>query len=329
MHQRTPQFWIFKSAVCAAILLFLTISVEARSVQVSIPAHSVSHIAFYIAQENGYYRDEGLEVQLILMAAPVAIRALIGGDVDISTVGGSGIPPIIRGASMDFLFTSFVRPIHWFYSKTNITDVSELKGKKVAIDGLGGVIDSLLREVLKKQNLETGRDVTVLAAGVQSTRFAALSSGSIDATILTFPWNFLAAEKGFRELVNFTKQDIVQFTGCVVVRRAWLQSDPVLAERFMRATMKGLLYALDNRPGSTAVLARNLKVKPDMAAKIYDSARPAMALGGTVSEASQKRVIEDVVSLMGQKEFPPPDRVFNFSLARKVRAQLETAGWQP
>jgi NitT/TauT family transport system substrate-binding protein len=250
------------------MLLVITTMVEARSVQVSIPAHSVSHIAFYAAQDNGYYRDEGLEVQLILMAAPVAIRALIGGDVDVSTVGGSGIPPIIRGASLDFLFTSFVRPIHWFYSKTSISDVSNLKGKKVAIDGLGGVIDSLLTEVLKKHNLEAGRDVTVLAAGVQSIRFAALSGGSIDATILTFPWNFLAAEKGFRELVNFTKQDIVQFTGCIIVRQALLQSDPLLVEKFTRATQKGLQYALANRAGSIAVLSRSLKVKPDMAAKI-------------------------------------------------------------
>ena len=73
--------------------------------------------------------------------------------------------------------------------------MGDLKGKRVAIDGLGGVIDSLLKELLKKHNLEAGRDVTVLADGVQSIRFAALSGGSIDATILTFPWNFLAAEK--------------------------------------------------------------------------------------------------------------------------------------
>ena len=207
--------------------------------------------------------------------------------------------------------------------------MSDLKGKKVAIDGFGGGVDSLLREVLKKHNLEAGRDVTVLAAGAQSSRFAALSGGSIDATILTFPWNFLAAEKGFRELVNFTKQDIVQFTGCIIVRQALLQSDPLLVEKFTRASQKGLQYALANRAGSIAVLTRSLKVKPDMAAKIYDSARPAMALDGTVGEESQKRVIQDVVRLMGQKEFPPPDRVFNFSLARKVRTQLDASGWKP
>ena len=93
--------------------------------------------------------------------------------------------------------------------------------------------------------------------------------------------------------------------------------------------MKGLLYTLANRTGSIAILARSLKVKPDLAAKIYDASRPAMALDGTVGEESQKRVIQDVVRLMGQKEFPPPDRVFNFSLARKVRTQLDAAGWKP
>jgi len=102
--------FVAKSAACALMLLIITTMAEARSVQVSIPAHSVSHIAFYAAQDNGYYREEGLDVELILMAAPVAIRALIGGDVDVSTVGGSGIPPIIRGAALDFLFTSFIRP---------------------------------------------------------------------------------------------------------------------------------------------------------------------------------------------------------------------------
>src|SRR5207253_114895 len=130
-------------------IVFLS-NAEARSIKVSIPAHSVSHIAFYSAKERGYYRDEGLDVELILMAAPVAIRALIGGDVEVSTVGGSAIPPILRGAPLHFMFTSFARPIHWLYTKTAIADVSDLKGKRVAIEGMGGVLELLLREVLKK-----------------------------------------------------------------------------------------------------------------------------------------------------------------------------------
>jgi hypothetical protein len=54
-----------------------------------------------------------------------------------------------------------------------------------------------------------------------------------------------------------------------------------------------------------------------------------MVPDGTVGEESQKRVVQDVVRLMGQKEVPPLDRVFNFSLVRKIGAELEAARWKP
>jgi NitT/TauT family transport system substrate-binding protein len=318
--------WLI-SGIFLSLIAFVQI-VGAKDIKVSIPAHSVSHIAFYGAKEKGYYREEGLDVDLILMAAPVAIRALIGGDVEVSTVGGSAIPPIIRGAPLHFLFTSFARPIHWLYAKTSISDVSELKGKRVAIDGMGGVLDSLLREVLKKYGMEPARDVSVFAMGVQSTRFAALASGAVDATVLTFPWNFMAADAGFRELVNFTRQEIVQLTGSIVMRHALMQTEPAVAEKFTRATLKGLLYARDSRAGAISVLARSLKVKEETAAKTYDLSRSAMTLDGTIGEDSQKRVIQDAVQLMGQKESPARDRVFDFAMARKIRVELESGGWK-
>src|ERR1051326_2627905 len=133
---------VIRSTVFLFALFAVAPGAGAREVKVSIPAHSVSHIAFYTAQEKGYYRDEGLDVELILMSAPVAIRALVGGDVDVSSVGGSAITPIVRGVPLHFLFTAFARPIHWMYSKTAISDVGELKGRKLAIDGMGGVLES-------------------------------------------------------------------------------------------------------------------------------------------------------------------------------------------
>jgi NitT/TauT family transport system substrate-binding protein len=320
--------FLTRALIYTLAVISMLSSAEARSIKVSIPAHSVSHIAFYSAKERGYYRDEGLDVELILMAAPVAIRALIGGDVEVSTVGGSAIPPIVRGAPLHFMFTTFARPIHWLYTKTTISDVGDLKGKRVAIDGMGGVLESLLREVLRKYGMESGRDVAVFAMGVQSTRYAALVGGAVDGTVLTFPWNFMAADAGFRELVNFTKQDIVQPTGSIVIRHALLQSEPATAEKFTRATLKGLLYARDNRAGAVPVLARSLKIKEDLAGKIYDQARPAMTPDGTMTEDAQKRVIQDVVQLIGQKESPPLEKVFDFGLTRRSRTELESTGWK-
>src|SRR2546427_634280 len=128
----------------------------------------------------------------------------------------------------------FDKPTHWLYAKPDIRAVKDLKGRKVAVDGLGGTLESLLRSVLEKNGLEAGRDVPFLAIGTPPGRFLALTSGAVDASLFTFPLNFRAEEAGFRELVNFVKQDIVSLTGSIVIREA---SDAPLVEKLVRGAV--------------------------------------------------------------------------------------------
>src|SRR4029079_14346472 len=241
------------------------VGAEAARLRLSVPVHGVSHVAFYVAKDKGYFQQEGLDVEVILMSAPIGIRALIAGDVDASTVGGSALPPIFRGAPLRMVFISFDKPTHWLYAKPEIRTVKDLKGRKVAIDGLGGTLESLLRSVLEKNGLEGGRDVPFLVVGTPPGRFIALNSGAVDATLFTFPLNFRAEEAGFRELVNFVKQDLTSLTGRIVLPE---ESDAALVEKFVRGAVKGLLYARNNRAGTIPILARALKLKEDEAAKI-------------------------------------------------------------
>src|ERR1051325_10143141 len=309
-------------------LVFCFSAAYSKTVKVSVPAHSISHVAFYVAKDRNFYRDEGLDVDLILMNAGVAVRALIGGDVDFTTVGTSGVPPILRGAPLKFYFLSVTRPIHWLYARPEIQDVKSLRGRKVATSGIGSASDVLFKSVLKSNGLEAGQDLTIISIGVAATRYAALISGSVDATPLTFPHNFMAEEAGFRELVNFTKTDFLDITGSIIAPDAMLRSDPATVERFTRATLKGFLYARENRAGTIPILARNLKVKDDMAGKILDMARPAMTADGTISRENEKRIIEAALGRVGLKESPAADRVFNFQLVRKIRGELDAAGWR-
>ena len=315
--------------VSLIILFSLAGASEARSIKVSVPAQSVSHMGFYTAQEKGFFREEGLDVDFILMNAPVALRALIGGDVDFSTVGGSGVPAILRGAPLRFFFVGFSRPIHWLYAKPEIADIKALKGKKVANSSIGSASDIMVKRVLRTHGLEAGQNLSIIYIGVLATRYAALVSGVVDATALTFPWNFRADEAGFRELVNFTKQDLVEVTGTIFVPDALSRSDPGLVEKFIRGTLKGFMYARDNRPGTIRVLANKFKISEEMAGKIYDSSRPAMTLDGTVSKDAEKRIVDEELGRLGLKEAPPLDRVFNFSLVRKIRSELDAGGWKP
>jgi len=318
--------------IFASSLLFLTgISQgSAENVKVAIPSTTHAVLAFTTTRDKGYYRAEGLDVELILMSAPIASRALLGGDVAVATVGGAGLPPVLRGSPLKFVFTTYNRPMFWLYAKPDIRDVKGLKGRRVGVSGIGSGPDSLLREILRRNGLEGGRDVAILSLGVMPTIYSGLHSGIVDAAMLSPPFIFKADEAGFRELVSFINQDLVELQGSILVREALLQSDPALVEKFIRATTKGFLHIKESRSGTIPMLARYLQVKEDLAAKAYDQVvRPAMTQDGTITQEMQRKAVEHVLRRMDLKEAPPLNRIFDFSITRKVIAELQAKGWKP
>jgi ABC-type nitrate/sulfonate/bicarbonate transport system substrate-binding protein len=266
------------------------------------------------AKDRGYYVGEGLDVELVVMSARVSNLALIAGNIEFSGAGTSGLVAGIQGAPIQLVFTSFTRPMHWLYSRPDIRQLKDLKGRKVAVDGFGGAVEYLLKELLRKHDFDPG--MTVLGLGVASTRYAALLSGSVDASMLTFPYNVSADEAGFYELVSYPKEDIVQLSGNVMARRDFLQTNSELAERFVRSTMKGLMYVRGNRSGTVPIIARTLKVKEHLAAKIYDLAVPGMTADGTITKDLQEKAVQSFVKTPEDKKLVA-EKLFNYSLAQK------------
>jgi NitT/TauT family transport system substrate-binding protein len=303
---------------------------EAEVVKVAMPSTTQAVLPFMIARDKGYYRAEGLDAELILMSAPTASRALLSGDVAVATVGGAGLPPLLRGSPFKFLFTTYNRAMFWLYAKPEIRDVKALKGKRVGVSGIGSGPDSLLREILRQNGLDANRDVAVLSLGVMPTIFSGLQSGMVDAAMLSPPVTFKAEEGGFRELVSFPKQDLVELQGSILVRDASLQSDPTQMERFLRGTYKGFLYIKENRTGTIPIVARYLQVNESVAAKAYDHVvKPAMTQDGTLNPEMQAKAVEHVLKRLDLKQAPPLAKIFDFSLARKVMSELQSKGWRP
>ena len=314
------------------LFLFLAIAgvVRAETFKVAIPSTTQAVLAFTIARDKGYYRAEGLDVELILMSAPNASRALLSGDVQAATVGGAGLPPVLRGSPFKFLFTTYNRAMFWLFSKGEIRDVKSLKGKRVGVSGIGSGPDSLLREILRLSGLDPNRDVAILSLGVMPTIYSGLQSGVVDAAMLAPPVTFKAEEAGFRELVSFPKQDLVELQGSILVRDVTLQTEPLQMERFVRGSYKGFLHLKDNRPATLPFVARYLQVSEAQAAKAYDQVvRPALTQDGTLSQDLQAKAVEHVLKRLDLKEAPPLAKIFDFSLARKVMSDLQAKGWKP
>jgi NitT/TauT family transport system substrate-binding protein len=303
---------------------------RAEVFKVAMPSTTQAVLPFTIARDKGYYRAEGLDVELILMSAPNASRALLSGDVAVATVGGAGLPPLLRGSPLKFLFTTYNRAMFWLYAKPEIRDVKALKGKRVGVSGIGSGPDSLLREMLRLHGLDANRDVTILSLGVMPTIYSGLQSGIVDGAMLSPPVTFKAEEAGFRELVAFPKQDLVELQGAILVRDALLQADPLQVERFVRASYKGFLFIKENRGGTIPIVARYLQVSEAQAVKAYDQVvRPALTQDGTLSQDMQAKAVEHVLKRLDLKEAPPLAKIFDFSLARKVMGELQAKGWKP
>ena len=319
-----------KLLVCSLLLIGSSaLAQDLVKVPVQIPAITPAVSPFALARDRGYYRQEGLDVQLVLIPSALGMQALLAGNIKFSTTGGAGTLPILRGAPVKFVFTTFNRPMFWLYAKSEIRTVENLKGKKVGVSGLGSGPDSLLREMLKKHGLEGGRDVIILPVGSGTGRFFALQAGSVDAAMLSVPANLLAQDAGFRELVSFIDQEWVELQGTVNVTDQLLATDPILVEKFLRATLKGFIHYRDLRAQSITNLARFLKIKEDITARIYDLMRPSLTQDGIVNEEIQRKSLEHVIERAGLKEPPRLEKIFDYSLAVKVRNELRGKGWRP
>jgi len=140
---------------------------------------------------------------------------------------------------------------------------------------------------------------------------------------------FKAQEAGFRELVAFANENIVELQSTVAVKDSLLQSDRGLVEKFLRATLKGFYYARDSRAGTIPVVSRLLKVNADVAARTYDLYRSAMTSNGTINRAQQQKYLEDIAGRMQLKDTPSPEKIFNYAMAEKINGDLAASGWKP
>ena len=113
------------------------------------------------------------------------------------------------------------------------------------------------------------------------------------------------------------------------MRQGFIQSNPVLVEKFVRGTLKGLRYAREHRAATISILARNIRTKEDLATKDYDLSRPGMTAEGPVDEIKQKRYSELGAKRLGITEVPPNKKVSPFSITRIVNSQLDIKQWRP
>jgi NitT/TauT family transport system substrate-binding protein len=253
----------------AVILIFVTAiatSSHAQSglkkVRMGSSSTNVSFLALYTALNRGFFKDEGIDLEIVFMPANLASTAVLNGDIDYNGAVTGTIGAAVQGRPMKVLLFTVSKPLLFLMGQKNITDLKQLKGKKIAGSSPGGSATLLANQALKQIGLEPGKDVSVLQmSGNAASRYAVLESGVVDASLLSVPENIIALEKGYNELLFLG--DVVEFpqNGFGTSEKR-IRENPDEVYRMVRATLRGLQFIWDKNNGEavTNILMKQWKV---------------------------------------------------------------------
>ncbi len=217
---------------------------------------SGSTLPLWVAQEAGLFKKNDLDVVLVsVQGSARAAQTLLSGDADVAALGGEVVVlSALKGGNMK-IFAGIVDvfPSTIFAAK-NITRPEQLKGAKIAISTFGSSSDFSVRYALRKMGLNPYKDVTILQIGNQPNRFAALSSGAVQATIINPPLTLQAQRMGFQPLVDLAASGLKYPQAEMVSLSTYMKSHEDVMRRLTRAHTESLyLIHTQNAPSQRAL----------------------------------------------------------------------------
>ena len=280
---------------------------------------------FFVAKERGFFREEGLDVELIVMQAIQTIQATLGNSTQFASATGSAVSSAVRGADIKVILAVTDRPSFDLIVQPSITSVQQLRGKKIGTGGVGSLAEILARRILEVNGVRP-EEVAILATGPSHVTYLSLKAKVIDAAPLQMPLTFTAQDEGFRKLVD--AGDVYRAVqGGLATTKTMLSEQPELVTKVVRAMMRAIrLIKSDRKYGIEFIKGPWLDIgkEPDkIAARVYDIAAPALLENGSVSEEIQRQMIADASLRVKPAQPVAPEQVFDFSIVRKVTATLK------
>lgn len=294
-----------------------------EKVKVGLPDFSISFLALQVAQSQGFFRAEGLEVELIRISIPVSIIALMNKEIDYATPTGSVLAGAVRGLPLKVVMYSLRTPLHALLVKPEIKSLAELKGRVISI--ASGTTEAILRAILAHGKMALEKDVKVLLITESSNRLGALSAGRMDGAVLPPPFSVQAEKLGLRRLISAAEvPEIVEGkiafpppTG-LGVHSDKLQSHPQQIKQMVRALLKSHDFIRTRKNDTVKIVTNWLKVDNAVATGSYDAFYSSMSPEGWVTEPFMEAVIDQLGQSLKVSDKVPAARVVDFTIVKDV-----------
>lgn len=231
------------------------------TINLALVGGSPSATPVYIGLENGIFDKYNAPVQLIIMTAPAAMAAMIGGDVQIGMEGGALVSADTTAQKLAFIagvengFNQFV-----FYGKSPIKSLTDVKGKTIAVGTPASAASIVAELMVKSAGLDPKNDVKWIYAGTPAAEWAALQQGQVDGATLVWPFDIQAQQAGFNLVGDGKAMKIAGASLTVGAQRDWVTKNSPLAQNFLKALTESSYIANTDKVKAEAAISKRLNV---------------------------------------------------------------------
>jgi ABC-type nitrate/sulfonate/bicarbonate transport system substrate-binding protein len=309
----------------SAIILFLSCfyfvaaaaAQDTRKVRMAYSAFSISFLNIFIARDAGFFKKHGLDVELIQMAGPLPIAAMLAGDVDYLTGITIGLVAAGQGVPLRGIMVILRKPPFYLVSEPTIQRPEDLSGKRIGVDRIGSLQHLVARLILKGRGLDPEKAIFTQTGSVSNTT-TSLAQGAISAAVLSGPHNVIMGQKGFREIGSAAELPVHFPTSGLVVHENRLKSDAARIKNVIRVMTETIAFTRREKAWTAGYIRDKWKLDTRVAETVYDQWLSTVATDGKINPKDFQEYFDVAYA---SKQIPAPvqfSAVMDYTLLDQV-----------
>jgi len=216
------------------------------------------HVPTYVALDEGFFKQEGLDVSLLELQANAQVTAVLSGNLDCSPLPSGGAQAALSGAKIEYIVGESLKSQWTITTRNDIKSPEDLKGKTLGYGRPGSADYDEAQAVLHRFfHMDAARDYKVISFQGEVERIAALINNDIQGAAISIPHAVVAQQAGLKVLLR-TGDYIPRAGGTIFCMQSFVQQHPDTVKKIIRAIARAVIYFRTNKEGSIKVLEHHI-----------------------------------------------------------------------
>jgi len=313
---------MMKIILASLIIILLHASTHAADkIRIGVPELNAQFLPLALGEKRGFFKEDGLQGEIIRINPTVALAALVSGELDYWTVIGNSVAAAIQGAPLRVLACYVPGSPSALIARPEFKSVQELKGRAIGLNTSGGALESVGRLIFKHFGLDPDKEIKFLPLGTNERRFSAMKQGLTAGTLGSPPLDFLGKKMGFVVLAR--AHELFSYpTSGVIASVKKIKEKPEEIKRVIKAGIKANRYVRQNRDDTIQFMMEWSKTDKEMTTATYESVLKLFNDDGGVPEKGLLLVIDELKKLGKVEREIAPSEVADLSILREAQKEM-------